>query len=315
MDATTATAIDAWIDWAQNRRGMRPSTVYSYRDTYVRMADMIGKPIDEISLGDLEQFQRRPRGKGVVTPAPATLKREAAELRHLFSWCFARKLVTEDPSLLLEAPTVHNENPKALPDSTWIKLWRAAESDEERVMLGLGYFLGFRSCEIAWVQTAQFVWEPRPMVVALERKGGYKQNIPWTSWLALIAEWKPELIPEPRRLIDPLQRLLVTPGPLLSRWSQTGVVTPTRVGKWFQRVSNRAGVDAHIHQLRHSFVTNQLRTQRVPIEEVSRNAGHRDISTTMRYVKTETDYIGSRIDTTAILGWEPRAVPKWGPNG
>ena len=32
----------------------------------------------------------------------------------------------------------------------------------------------------------------------------------------------------------------------------------------------------------------------------------------MRYAKTEEDYIGSRLDATAILGWTPRAVTKWG---
>ena len=312
MDATTSTAIEAWLDWAENRKGMRPSSVFSYRNTYVRLGDMIAKPLDQFTLNDLETYQRRPRGKGVVTPAPATLKREAAEIRHFFQWLRDRDWIAVDPSVLLEAPTVNNSEPKPLSDEDWCKVWDTDLDREERVMLGLGYFIGLRSAEMAWLRTDQFTWEPRPLISAMERKGGHHQTIPWTSWLALIAEWNPKLLPDPSRFIKPLQAILGQGGFVFQKWTRTTFVEPTIVGKRFKRVARAVGVDAHIHQLRHSFVTNQLRTQRVPLEEVSRNAGHRDVTTTMRYAKTEEDYIGSRLDATAILGWTPRAVTKWG---
>lgn len=70
-----------------------------------------------------------------------------------------------------------------------------------------------------------------------------------------------------------------------------GVINPDQFNKRLVRALRRNGLDGNEfspHALRHSFCTNLIDVG-VPIQVVSRLAGHSSINITMRYVDTGED--------------------------
>ena len=228
--------VNAWIEWAEQARKLRPLTVFSYRETYVALLESLApKELDEATLTDLETFLRRPRGRGVNVPASATLKREIAELRSLWDWMQARDMVRMNPARMLVSPPVHNINPNPIPDATWRALWATQLTDEQRVAFGLSFFTGLRRGDVCRLSVPQFRSIPEPMIVDAELKGGKRMDVAWARNLSLFHGKRPDLLPEPQVFVDALQRLLMRPlgGPLLARWTQTGIVIPAVYGHFY----------------------------------------------------------------------------------
>lgn len=297
-----STIATAWLDWMRDVRRRAPKTVYDYA---VKLESFLGwidsTALEDVALEDIEAWLQRPRtGRGHGrTGAEATLQKEVAVLSGLYAWANARGLARRDPTALLVAPTVRNENPKPVSDGTWIRMWSCeALPAEAHVVLGLGYLCGLRRAEIAALHGSQ-VNVRAARFEGFVRKGGGDDVLDYGELVGVYADALPRLLPGgPETFLGPLHQAVTRAGDgLLLAWGHTSqrerakyrrpdsTNDPQLVYKRLAKWRRLAGVEHFTpHQLRHSFVTNLLRAD-VPIHLVSRLANHSDISITMRYAK------------------------------
>lgn len=284
--------IDQYLDWLDRTRRRSRTTVDGYRRVLEALDQWCGgAPILDLDLSTLEGFLHRPRVR-VAHPSAATQRLETATVRGLYKWAGTRGMLrAEDPTVTLseQAPQVRNEQPKPVPDDDWLAVWRSDLTDSERVALGLGYVCGLRRAEVTSLTPAQVDTRER-VLRGVVRKGGRRQDVRWGSCLDLYEKRLPELLVDPTWLADPLHRLADSTRRLLLRWDGShGVISPNSFNKRLRRIQVECGAAPFTpHQLRHSFVTNMV-TAGIPVQVVSRLAGHQSIQVTMRYVDTGDD--------------------------
>ncbi len=297
--------VRAWLDHLRDVRRRAPLTVYQYAGKLESLLGFI-RPIhlSQVDTDTLNAWLQRPRGgrgHGNVGSS-ATLQRDVVVLRGLWKYAIATGMLTSDPTALLHSPTVHNRNPKPVPDEVWKRQWAVVPDlgDEAAFVLGLGYFCGLRRAEIANLLGTQ-VDVHRQRLVHFKRKGGGDDVLDYGELIGLAADAHPTLLPDPNVVLDAIAKLAAPAGDgLLLNWGGSGARKvqmhyrpdeqndPQAVYKRFQRWQGVAELAPSVrftpHQLRHSFVTNLLRAG-APIHLVSVLANHSDISITMRYAK------------------------------
>lgn len=312
VPATNRALCAAWLDWLR-QQGRAPSTIYLYGsklDTFCGWSD---RPIGDLTVTDLEMFLGRPRSKRARgnTARPSTRVGDMAILRGLYRWGCARGHLAHNPTVDLEKPKVRNAQPRAIDPELWSKVWFSERLDDsERVMLGLGHFLGFRREEMCVLHKDHFSVDSG-RIVGFKRKGDTNEETsgvtPYLSCVRLFAEKAPHLIGMPEDFLEPLERLLAASGGFLLPWGEraalrhrtrpkdvcppAGQTTPDQVSKALRRVLTRLEMpeDAFTpHALRHSFVTRLLEMG-VPLEVVSRLANHSSVQITMRYFRMTND--------------------------
>jgi integrase len=300
--AMSRVAIDEYICWQKNQKRRTRGTLRVYGLILARYAeDVVGdRKLDEVTLEEIETWVQRPRtggqnGKRTLVPSAATVSRDTTILRGLYSWAHARGVIARNPTELLSAPAPHNENPRPVDDDTWMAWWECDLLPAEvRSVLTLGFFGGLRRGELAALRTEQVVFEPELRVVNFRRKGGGEDTLALGTGLRIHVEKLPHLLPDPEVAWAALRAATLQPGPLVpwvneyhEDWRAQEVA----------RLVDRAARGLRLprftlHQLRHSCATNLLRA-RVPIEMVSRYMNHKNISTTMRYVKSGGDELAA----------------------
>jgi len=263
---------------------------------------------------DLEAFVERPRQRRspnhargqVVVGSAATRRRDITVVRSLYRFLRERGMVDSDRSSLLRVPLLNNRNPRPVDDDVWQALWGSdVLSDADRVMFGLGFFCGLRRAEITNLAASQVDCD-HGQLVGFVRKGGGEAVFPYRSAVLLFAERLPHLVGDPQVFLGAVERRVdARSGDLVMGWGSStpnrseGRVGAVRGPDWashamnrqVRRVLVRCGLDGGVltpHALRHSFVTNLLRAD-VPLHVVASLAGHRDVSTTMRYAAIAVD--------------------------
>ena len=307
--------IGAYLDWLSGTRNCSPHTYAAYSGTLDKLvAHLDATPLGEASVMDLEAFVERPRQRRspnhvrgqVVVGSAATRRRDITVLRSMYRFLRERGLVESDRSSLLRVPLLNNRNPRPVDDDVWRAVWGSdVLSDADRVMFGLGFFCGLRRAEITNLNASQ-VDCVQGQLVGFVRKGGGEAVFPYRSAVRLFAERLPRLVGDPQAFLGAVERRVdARSGDLVMGW---GSSTPNRSGgrggavrgpdwashamnRQVRRVLVRCGLDGGVltpHALRHSFVTNLLRAD-VPLHVVASLAGHRDVSTTMRYAAIAVD--------------------------
>jgi site-specific recombinase XerD len=265
-----------WITWLRDVRRRSVETVRSYDNTLQQwLTWLTPRPLALASLEDLEAFQQRPRqkrGHGGSGSA-ATQRREITSLRLFYKWAHARGHVESNPLAEALAPTVHNIQPKPVPDTVWLQTWERDMPNGLRSALGLGFFCGLRRAEIVGLSSTQLTDR---RIVGFVRKGGGEDTLPWRTMVEVYEAHLPHLGAE--RFLDALAQ---------SRRVGTGIV-PFDSPDWMNRAMRTAGIPFTPHMLRHSCATNLIRAD-VPLPIVSRMLNHSSIDITMRYVKAGGD--------------------------
>lgn len=278
-DHTTAEAVAMWLEWAQVRRGRRPTTIVAYRHVMGEFLPWVGHTdVGAVTRADIEAFIARPH-KRVERPKPATVKREISVLRAFFQWCEEEDLIERSPARAVHTPTVHNIQPRPIPDDVWRQWWGHDLPDSLRVALGLGFYGGLRRAEMVSLTVNQVTDEA---VVRFVRKGGGEHTLPWADMRVALQKRLPHLVDDQNLMLPALRRLRERgeDAPLLS-WSS---LDPGEVNKRVRRWAARHSLPSFTpHQLRHSTATNLLRAG-IPLHLVTSLLNHSSPTITMRYV-------------------------------
>lgn len=313
MEASSrnATLARSYLTWLSTIRGRRPSTTYNYAATLDAFLSHVGERcVTQLTLQDLEAFMLRPRVRQSKNgrAAAGTLAREATTLRSFYAFLHQRGHTSRNPALFLAAPSRPRREPRPIADDLWRRVWTHAELTEEaRVVLGLGFFLGLRRMEIVGLRPEQVA--PRELV-AFTRKGGGEDSLPSGVMLDVFAAEMPALFGHcgPAAFTEPLQALCEDARregrPILLPWAEeiaqlaskrprrvhelpAGDLDPQVLNKRLRRWLADVGLPNAFtpHQLRYSCATNLARCG-MPVQLIQRLLNHADISTTQRYVRT-----------------------------
>lgn len=322
----------SWLEWLKNH-GRKSLTVYQYAEKLENLCDYAGaRPLAALTLADVEAWVDRPRLRRAhgAPGSDATKAKDIVVVRGLWHYLLQRGHVAFDVTAELQAPSIRNHNPRAIPTEIWQAFWQSEQlAPVERVVYGLGFFCGLRREEICRLRT-EHVDTAAGRIIHFPRKGDRNSKVtgmlPYLSCARLFGERHPDLIGTPEDFVLPLETLvderksrewLIPWGEAATRKRHPdkpgpprGMTNPDQINRRLQLRLRRLGLPERAftpHALRHSFVTYLLEMA-VPIEVVSRLAGHSDISITTRYVRLAEDPLARFLAQT---GDGPLGQSRW----
>lgn len=217
--------------------------------------------------------------RSTMSFSPRSTARSMSTLRRFYGYCLREKLLTEDPTRLLDSPKIGRSLPGTLTEADVEKLLSAPnlQTDlgvRDRAMLELLYATGLRVSELVNLQFLQV--NLRQGVLRVTGKGD-----------------KERLVPMGEEAISWLQRYVQEARPALvaGHLSEALFVTQrqaamTRQAFWhlLKRYAVRAEIHVALspHTLRHAFATHLL-NHGADLRAVQMLLGHSNISTTQIY--------------------------------
>lgn len=294
--------VNTWLTWLGDVKNRAPSTLRVYTslmDTYV--THLGDDDILRVTVPEMEQFASRPRLRGRhrdAVGAPASRSRDCAILRSFYGWCWRNGYTATDVALGLSGPTVHNRNPRPIPDEHWVGITShlrphdMGQNARERalVMLCLGFWCGLRRIELVGLRARHVDGERLRDFV---RKGGGEHTLDIGAICNVMCSRLSHLTQPMDEFWLALEVLADAPPetPLL------GLSGVDAVNRAFKRQCDLLEFEYTPHQLRHSAITNWLRAG-VPLHLASQMAHHSSPEMTMRYVRAGGDELREWLDAT-----------------
>ena len=228
-----------------------------------------GKPIDKLTSWQIEKYLSARQKENTIygrPPAKASLNREIAMLRHMYNKSIDWGLVNNNPAKNIK---LYKEKPKPLPvltEDDFERLYNAA-SDSLKPILLVAVHTGMRRNEILNLKRSDLNLE-QGYILIRETKNNEIRTVSISSELMV------ELRPICSRILDGDEYIF--PG-------KDGQLIKS-VKSSFGGAVKRSGIK-HIrfHDLRHCFGT-ALSNSGVEIPTIQKIMGHKNISTTMRYL-------------------------------
>lgn len=302
-----ALVIERFIDAIWAERGLAPASLAAYRSDLQGLARWAsarprtaGPKIDgappPTSTATLSQLDRQTLFDyfAMRTTAGYTARSSArllSSLRAFHGYCVRRGDRQDDPTALLQPPSLPRSLPKALSEAQVEALLAApdigiVEGLRDRAMLELMYACGLRVSEL--VQLPATALNLRQGVLRVRGKGGKERLVPLGEesqhWLQrYLAESRPALLP---RFRDAAVLFIDSKGEALSRQAFWRLV---------KRSALAAGIDpARIspHGLRHSFATHLL-NHGADLRALQMLLGHSSLSTTQIYTLVAREHLRS----------------------
>jgi integrase/recombinase XerD len=281
-----AALIERFLDALWAERGLAPATLAAYRADLQALARWLAAQ----GRGPLLQAQQAAlfdylAARARTGYAPRSTARLLASLHALFAYLQRSGLRRDDPSALLQMPTLPRLLPKALSEAQITALLEAPEITtpegvRDRAMLELMYACGLRVSEL--VQLPATAINLRQGVLRVRGKGDKERLVPLGEearhWLErYLTTARPALLPA-ARTGSAVEALFLEPG---------RGAAPSRQAFWarLKRYAAHAGIDPQRvspHGLRHSFATHLL-NHGADLRALQMLLGHSSLSTTQIY--------------------------------
>ena len=265
--------------WMEN--GLSENTLSAYRNDLANFAMWLtdnNQSLLNAKTIDIQSFLAHRFENGQKRRSDARL---LSTLKRFYAYLMRENYITENPTLLLEAPKPEYHLPVTLSESQIEELLEAPDTStdlglRDRAMIELLYATGLRVSELISLQLSQISIEPG--VIRVIGKGDKERLVP-VGEIAL--EWLTNYLKRSR-------------SSLLGMKSATNAVFVTRRGEamsrqafWYmiKRYATKAGMSTDAlspHTLRHAFATHLL-NHGADLRVVQMLLGHSDISTTQIY--------------------------------
>ena len=254
--------------------GRSRHTIVNYRCDLRRLADATPGGLHAIDPVHLRRFFLSLSDK-----APATRARIQSSANAFLTWCFRHDLIPANPMQKLERMSVPDALPRGLAPGVVRKVLGAIprRNLRDRLLFTLIAETGVRVGEALGIYHQDLILTPDDEQIVIRGKGGR------TRTLMLYAA------PESLRLLQRfLRRTGITSGALFrgdpARGGSARPIHYRTAHKAWGRYCAKAGVDATIHALRHSFAT-RLINEGISLGVVRKLLGHRNMQTTLRYAE------------------------------
>ncbi|MEJ2311690.1 MAG: tyrosine recombinase [Gemmatimonadales bacterium] len=301
-------AVDDFLRYAQNERGLSAHTVAAYRrdlgefvgflQAYLAAPAWSWETVDRMAIRSfLGSLQKRGLQR-------TTIARKLSATRAFFRFLHRTDRIPHNPARLVRAPTKSRKLPAYLSqvqaDDLFVLLRAHAEQDggflsvRNRALMELLYSAGLRLAEVEALDLQGI--DLRSRQVRVLGKGRKERIVPFGGPAAIAIE---AYLPERRRLVErkrreETERSAPMPRPTLDAplfVSRHGRRLSRRqiqrtVGRTLEKVA--AGEGLSVHALRHSFATH-LMDNGADLVAVKELLGHSSLSTTRIYTHTTTE--------------------------
>lgn len=215
-----------------------------------------------------------------------TIAKTISALRSLFHYLVLERVREDNPATLVEVPRMAHRVPGVLDVEDVERLLGAIEVDgplglRDRALFELIYSCGLRISEAVELTVDRVYLAER--LIRVHGKGDKERLVPMGEHAR---HWLGRYLDEARgRLAKRPENALF----LNNRGQQL-----SRKGMWkrFREIAAKAGVDAKVHTLRHSFATHLLEGG-ADLRAVQELLGHADISTTQIYTHVDRDELAT----------------------
>jgi integrase len=222
------------------------------------------------------------RGRGV---SPFTIRSYYQALRAFFTYLESHDGYP-NPFRVLRLPTVPDAAPKARTMEECTRILDAAENADwgspylrarAVAMLGMALYAGLRRGEILRLSFSEVNFEDASIhIIRGKGIGGGKDRMTYAA---------PELLAILRRYLKERRCAQLHSTAFFASSRGGNGTSAATLKRMVDRVRRTSGIPFTLHSLRHSFVTMLVRAN-TPINVVRDLAGHRDIKTTERYLRT-----------------------------
>jgi len=271
--------LDRFLDAIWAERGLSENTLEAYRRDLMKLMDWLAKKGETLISAGREDLLHLLAEEVAAGRSPRSLSRYLSGYRQFYRWLVRERIITQDPTTLIESPKLGRGLPKALSENQIEVLLEAPDTTRplglrDRAMLEVMYATGLRVSELCGLQLANL--NLNQGVIRIMGKGQ-----------------KERLVPLGGEAEDWLTRFLSDGRPGLLKGSQSPFVFITarktslsRQAFWYmvRRHCRQAGIDKAIspHMLRHSFATHLL-NHGADLRVVQLLLGHSDLSSTQIY--------------------------------
>lgn len=270
-----------------------PETVRGYGSNLRAFLAFFQGSVEAITLQVLRDYLRTFEGR-----TPATLARHRAALSAFLRWCLENELVDANPADRLPKIKLPDAQPRALTEATIAKVLTVIEDKRDRLLFQLVTDTGVRISEALSVRLDQIRLgaqeitvigkgnrERTVYLIKTEALRLLRQYLRAQGWLAKGSETITE------------RGLLFRPDEAKQRGGKAGEpIHYSVIEKAWRQYCQRAGVDATIHQLRHSYAT-RLINEGKPVEVVQKVLGHRNLATTQRYAVVSDETVRRALES------------------
>ena len=273
---------EPFLHYLAAEKRLAANTVQSYQ---YDLADFCGfvasrkiKTVERVSLTDIREYLARCKKNG---QASRSVTRKISTLRIFFRFLLAEKIISEDPTTLIESPKLGCTLPKSLTvqEVSLLLSFSGVKTEaplalRNSAMLHLLYATGLRVTELVTLRMA-----------GLNFSGGHLRVLGKGS--------KERLVPFGEEAKERIETYLESARPRILKGRTSNFLFVTYRGRpmtrlrFWQIIRNRvsgAGIDKRItpHTLRHSFATHLLENG-ADLRSVQMMLGHSDVATTQIY--------------------------------
>jgi len=272
---TTSEAVDGFIASLRSRRSPA-NTIKAYAHDLRHFVAAVPTALGEVSAPLIQQFLA---GDGHLSPA--TQARQYATLCTFYRWTIRQELMQSNPMERLDSITQPKKEPRPLAHEEVVKIMKAIPTSNlrDRTLFTLLYETGVRVGEALALQYSDVTLTQDDEKLRVFGKGQREHTVMLTA--------APESIRLLRRYF---KHSHITAGSVFRGDPRYGgsplPLDYTVVHKAWQKYCRSAGVQATIHQLRHSRAS-QLIQAGVPVTTVRKQMGHRNLQSTLRYAEVD----------------------------
>ncbi len=272
--------IECYLNSLWLEKGLSQNTIAAYRRDLVQFTAYIDThhphTLTQVDDGIIQAYLATRLNQGHSARSTA---RFLSCLRGLYQYLIRENQIQENPTTLIDNPSLGRPLPKTLSESDVESLLEAPETEDaiglrDRTMLEILYACGLRVSELLNLKISDI--NLRQGVIRIFGKGS-----------------KERLVPLGEEAIDWLERYLKTARPELINIADNDIVFPSKRGKvmtrqtFWHRIKHWAKLanitkEISPHTLRHAFATHLL-NHGADLRVVQLLLGHSDLSTTQIY--------------------------------
>lgn len=266
---TITELLPAYTDYLTHERKLARATVWAYRSDLRALERALGKSVESITRNDLRAFMR---GLSKQGRKASTIRRTMHGLGTFWKWLYVEGRVSEVVTEYIDLPRKNVTIAPWMSEAELLRFVAVAASPDvplrESVAWRLLAHTGMRPDELRGLRIADVSLTDRAIVVRNTKSRADR------------------VLPIPEALIDDLRALMGQRPPETFVFGGRSKWIRRKLYQAFDRQIERAGLSDRgftPYSLRHSFGTH-LAMSGTPIHVIQRLMGHKDLSTTMRYL-------------------------------
>ncbi len=257
--------------------GRPPTTQRAYSYEVQGLLAAVGKPLAQITLGDLQGYSST-----LEPQAPATRARAINAVKSLFSFAQRIGYLKFNPAAAIQGPKIKNTlAERILPEAQVHRLLALEPRHRNLVLLLLLYAAGLRVSEVCGLKWRDLQEREGAGQITVYGKGGKTRVV-----LLSLATWT-ELIT--------LRDDAGGDNAVFASRKGKGHLHPAQVHRIVQAAAIRAGIEGAVspHWLRHAHASHAL-DRGAPIHLVQATLGHASVATTGKYLHARPDDSSAR---------------------